>query len=356
MEESVEQKRLDHLDAVRAVAVLLVLFGHSIRPSMRTEFRWCEVAYQFVYQFHVSLLFLISGLCFQQGSSARKAQSLWNSLAARSHRILRPWLSYSLLLYGAFALVQAIPFCRDLLMAGGYRLLSPWEYVLALLKNENPYGFHLWYLQTLFLFTALGLLLEKIFPAAFAYRVQLALLLLAPGVYQLFCQEWCWALKGFFQKLPCFLLGCVLPQSLLPRQAKRLAAIGAVCGLAILWQCLFPQHFPSGDTLFMAYGTQLVQAGVCLGILAVCFLLRSHLQPLARFGRSTLVYYLYHQPLCGAFLGLILYDKLGLAPAVVCAVCMAASLLVPHFVCRAAEHLQLAPVLSRLGLPMEKED
>lgn len=350
-----EQERLDHLDAARAIAVLLVLFGHTIRPSMRASAFWCELAYQFVYRFHVSLLFLVSGACFQLRAEARKTQPMLRCLRAKADRLLRPWLSYALLLYLAFALAQCVPFCRDVLSAGGVRLLSPAEYALAVLQNENPYGFHLWYLQTLFLFASFALLLERYLPPVWLRRAQWALLVLVPGFYQIFCQEWIWGFKAFFQKLPCFLLGWILPQQKFCRRAKFFAGAGAVCGSVILWQLLCQPSSVCGGALLSAYSAYLPEAGLCLGILAGCFLLRSRLHLLAQFGCRTLAYYLYHQPLCGAFLGLLLYDKLGLAPVLVCVFCMAASLLVPYLVCRVACRVGLAPFLARLGLPTAKE-
>lgn len=55
-------KRLDHIDIAKAVGLLLVIYGHTFRMSMRAAHPWCAFSYTFVYRFHVPLLFLLSGM------------------------------------------------------------------------------------------------------------------------------------------------------------------------------------------------------------------------------------------------------------------------------------------------------
>lgn len=63
-------------------------------------------------------------------------------------------------------------------------------------------------------------------------------------------------------------------------------------------------------------------------------------------------YYLYHQPFCCAFLGLLLYEKLGVpAPAVVI-ICMAAGLTVPYLLIRLLGGTRIGAAAERIGLPM----
>ena len=82
---------------------------------------------------------------------------------------------------------------------------SPAKYLAAMLKNENPYSFHLWYLQTLFLFTAVTFLKDKFLSEKYARRAAILLILALPAFYTLFCRDWVWVFKGFFQK---YLFSC----------------------------------------------------------------------------------------------------------------------------------------------------
>lgn len=57
-----EKKRIEYIDIAKGFALLLVIFGHTFRDSMRSTYFWCGFSYSFVYRFHVSLLFLLSGM------------------------------------------------------------------------------------------------------------------------------------------------------------------------------------------------------------------------------------------------------------------------------------------------------
>ena len=346
-------KRLDYLDAAKGLGVLLVIYGHTFRDSMRAAYAWCDLSYILVYRFHVSLLFLLSGMGYALTAKANASLSAGQYLRKKANSLLRPWLSYSLLVYAVFTLVQCIPAYRALLASTSYGLLSPLNYAWAMLCNENPYSFHLWYLQTLFLFVAVTFLLDRFLPPRTARRVKLALLVFLPGFYAVFCTQWVWTFKAFFQKYYCFLLGALLPPETAEQKAKPLAVLGLGCGAFILLELFFPPtalYAAPVSNFLLAYVDAAAVAGLCLGLLAACILLRQFLQPLARFGRRSMLFYLYHQPFC-ALLGMILYDKLHLPAGGTVLACMAASLLVPCAAHCLAHHTGLHRLLDKAGLP-----
>ncbi len=363
-----EKKRFDYIDAAKGLAVLLVIFGHTFRESMRADLAWCDVSYVVVYRFHVSLLFLLSGLGFGLAAQRYRAQSPLEFLRRKARSLLLPWLSYSVLMYIIFALIWALPPLRGMLAGSAYELISPARYLLDMLKNENPYCFHVWYLQTLFLFTLLTYACERYLPPRVSRAVRLALVFIIPLLYDLFCHDWVWAGKAFMQKAMFFLVGTLIPERAIREHARALSVGGIGCG-AVMLLLLFPPYgvdlYASRTTAIPAmYLENAAILGLCLGITAVLSPLcgRAERQSasasrvpcvlrLAAFGRQTMPYYLYHQPFCCAFLGLVLYEKLGVpAPAVVAA-CMAAGLLVPYLILRLLGGTRLGAALERMGLP-----
>lgn len=363
-----EKKRFDYIDAAKGLAVLLVIFGHTFRESMRADLAWCDVSYIVVYRFHVSLLFLLSGLGFGLAAQRYREQSPLEFLRRKARSLLLPWLSYSVLMYIIFALIWALPPLRGMLAGSAYELISPARYLLDMLKNENPYCFHVWYLQTLFLFTLLTYACERYLPPRVSRAVRLALVFIIPLLYDLFCHDWAWAGKAFMQKAMFFLVGTLIPERAIREHARALSVGGIGCG-AVMLLLLFP---PNGVDLYASSTTAIPAMylenaailGLCLGITAVLSPLcgRAERQSasasrvpcvlrLAAFGRQTMPYYLYHQPFCCAFLGLVLYEKLGVpAPAVVAA-CMAAGLLVPYLILRLLGGTRLGAAVERMGLP-----
>lgn len=350
-----EQKRLDYLDSAKAIALLFVIYGHTFRDSMRAASAWCDLSYIFVYRFHVSLLFLISGMGYALSASRHSTSSPAQYLQKKAHSLLLPWFSYSVLIYLLFALVQLIPAFRSFLSSSSYRLISPFAYAIALLRNENPYSFHLWYLQTLFLFIAVTYLIDHFLSQKSARRIKIVLILLLPAFYMFFCQSWIWTFKGFFQKYFFFLLGTLLSPQIVERHARFIALSGVLSLLYLLAELFYPPADVLYENVFtslpLTYLDNLAIIGFCLGILAFCILFREKLQWAAAFGQDTMLYYLYHQPFCCAVFSMILYDKLHIPALATVLLCMIASLLIPYLFRSIVRRLGLVNILETIGLP-----
>lgn len=96
--------------------------------------------------------------------------------------------------------------------------LTPIDYVIALLRNENPYSFHIWYLQTLFLFISLTFLFDRQVEDEHKQRlVKIILILLLPAFMNGFVQNGS-GHSRIFQKYQFFLLGTILPEMFLEKR------------------------------------------------------------------------------------------------------------------------------------------
>lgn len=64
---NIEEKRYDVIDALRGIAIFLVILGHSIiiYPINLHNIIWCKFIYQLVNSIHMPLFFIISGFCFK---------------------------------------------------------------------------------------------------------------------------------------------------------------------------------------------------------------------------------------------------------------------------------------------------
>lgn len=265
-----------------------------------------------------------------------------------------PWFSYSVLIYVVFVAAQLFAPCRALLENTAYQKIPPAKYLAAMLKNENPYSFHLWYLQTLFLFTAVTFLKDKFLSEKYARRAAILLILSLPAFYTLFCRDWVWVFKGFFQKYLFFLLGTLLVREKVEKKAGILAAVGACSFAALVLEiCFFPVEIYDNPyiDLGMSYVDNAITVGICLGILAVCILWNRYLGHLAQFGRNTMRYYLYHQPFCCALLGMLLYEKLHFSAVATVAACMVSAIALPWLFGKLIRLCRLDDIFKKIGLP-----
>ncbi len=342
------------MDAARAIAVLLVIFGHTFRESMREAFYWCDFLY--VYRFHVSLLFILSGAGYALTREKHLSEKTGLYISKKAKGLLIPWLSYSLIIYVIFAVTWQIPQLRSLLSGSAYAFIAPAEYAKMLLRNENPYCFHVWYLQTLFLFVAAIYIMDKYLSQRSAFVAKIAIILSAPILYDSFFANYAWVIKGFMQKIQFFVLGTLLTDAFFRRNEKKLAVIGIVCTAVLAWMIRSPiaesLYGTNGTRILTAYIENAVIAGVCIGIIALCATFEKKLGKIDQFGRDTMPYYLYHQPFFCAFLGMVLYDKLGMPAAATVMICMAASLAAPYTVIKAARNTVFERIMKNIGLPV----
>ena len=350
-----KEKRFHYVDAARGIAVLLVIYGHTFRESMRADYAWCDFSYVLVYRFHVSLLFLLSGFGYALTLEKNKTLTAGQYFGKKAKTLLLPWLSYSILIYVIFVAAQLFAPCRALLENTAYQRISPAKYLAAMLKNENPYSFHLWYLQTLFLFTAVTFWKDRLLSKKYARRAVMLLILVLPAFYTLFCREWVWVFKGFFQKYLFFLIGTLLMREKIEKKAGILAAVGACCSAVMVLEiCFLPVEIYDNPyiDLMMSYVDNAIVTGVCLGILGSCILLNPYLGRLAKFGRNTMLYYLYHQPFCCALLGMILYEKLHIPAAGTVAACMVSAIVLPWLLGKLIRLCRLEGMFKKFGLPV----
>lgn len=347
-----ENRRLSYIDSAKGIAVLFVIFGHCFRQSMRTDFYWCDFSYLYVYRFHVTLLFMLSGMGFALTSEKNTAAGIGTFIKKKAKALLLPWFSYSVIIYLVFALLWLIAPVRNVLDSSAYRLIAPADFFKAMLRNENPYCFHVWYLQTLFLFTVFAFIIEKYFGKK-AFLVTAAILIIAsPAIYSLFFEAQIWAIKGFFQKLPFFLLGTLLKDEKIKKHRKAFMAAGAVVAFA---ECFFVNGSLSFDGIaagiLAGYAENIVIACICLGIISFCSAFENKLMQFSKFGRNTLPYYLYHQPFCCAFLGIVLYEKLHLNVYLAVILCFASSIAVPKLALWIFKKTGLGKLIKKIGLP-----
>ncbi len=352
------KNRIAYIDIAKGIAVLLVIFGHTFRDSMRADHFWCDYSYFFVYRFHVSTLFILSGMSYRIARQKYLSQNPLKYIIKKSRQLLLPWFSYSVLIYAVFSLVQFVPAIKDILSGGAYGFVPPLSYLRSMLMNENPYSFHLWYLNALFLMTVFTYLIDRFFNKTAARTLEIVFIMVVPVLYTLFGENQVWVIKGFLQKLPLFLLGTLLDYDVVIRRAKALSIIGVISA-AVLAVYTYLFNFEISVTsdscltgILLFFAENAIAAMTALGISAICHLLREKLKFVEYLGRNSMIYYLYHQPFCCAFLGMALYDVIKLPAIVVVIACSALSIIIPYLVVKTVKRLKLTEVFQFFGLPV----
>ena len=139
------KKHYDQIDAIKGIAIFLVILGHSIIyfPVNLHLVPWCQWLFEMV-GFHMPLFFAVSGFCY----SYRKENGyIKGYLSKKIHRLLIPYL--------IFGLLDMIP--RILLTQFVNRPDAGWQ---DSLYHMLFYGGQYWFLYVLFLIFSVFPLVE----------------------------------------------------------------------------------------------------------------------------------------------------------------------------------------------------
>ena len=346
-----KSERVTYVDIAKGFVLLLVIFGHTFRDSMREAYYWCDFLYLFLYKFHGSGLFLLSGMTYAIVVQKYKSLSSLQFIKKKSKSILLPWFSYSVLIYIIFFAVSKVPMLSGAL--GDKGVVSPIEYLQLMLYNQNPYSFHLWYLNTLFLLSIFTFFIDKFLEDNNSKNLKLVLIIAIPAIASTVAQPWHLVTKGFVYQLPYFLIGTLINRESIENSNRKWMTAGLLSAILLAIHTILESGYDLSTigNVVIFYIENILAVLVAFGIIALCYTFSNKLGFIEKIGRNSMVYYLYHQPFCCAFLGAFLYDKLNVPVLPVIAVCMVMSISVPYLISKIANKTGLYKALRWLGLP-----
>ena len=135
-----DKKRSHVLDAVKGAAVMLVVFGHYV-PKSSPEY-W-QIAVLFIYTFHMSIFFILSGYFFSCSRPVTGRAGLILLLKKKFDRLMIPFFVIALLF---FLLKFPAQFFFTM-----HNPVTEKTILLLLIDPQESYVQLLWFMETLFL-------------------------------------------------------------------------------------------------------------------------------------------------------------------------------------------------------------
>lgn len=150
-------RRIATLDSMRGWLILLVVLGHvfgaaaHLATTHKTGLTYFMM-YKWIYLFHMSAFFFVSGMLFREWSDFRAA------VGRLTKRLLVPYLVFGLLTLGLFWLVGSVALPKTAYYANKFAAGISWVSLLELLyggatrKGIEPFVYNsvLWFLPALF--------------------------------------------------------------------------------------------------------------------------------------------------------------------------------------------------------------
>lgn len=326
-----KEQRIDWLDLIKGIGLILVIIGHSFRDEMRAVSSVADFIYSLIYIFNMPLFFAIAGYLYSVNYEKYIKRNCIDYFTKRVKGYIRPFIAYSLLIYVMFYVVNHISFVKTILDHTSLRIIPFKDYVLLGLEGNNPYAFHVWYLLVLFLISVFAFMLSKV-----ANRIGLK-----KGLIILTISFILWNFRIFLTSDTVMILKMVLKFPIFfsigmyykdIKRGKLYLPISVLCwGYVILYLCgLFNE---TTGVLWYIKNLLLLVSTICiLDNLFVTSEKIGGIRPINYLGKNSLCFYLFHQPFCCGLLGTLLYINLGYSILMTCLVCIFASIAFPFLI------------------------
>jgi fucose 4-O-acetylase-like acetyltransferase len=228
-----QRARLNDIDSLRGILIVLVVFGHITLHSFPEDNDWYETTRTLVYQFHMPAFLFISGFVFYYtGKATLDWMNYRRFIADRAERLLIPYFAMAMIIITGkmiashFVSVDSLP--RSF-FGGVMSIFGP---------NETSPVNSIWYLVVLFIYSVLTPLLMRLSNNRLEWITLLSIPLCFIDLPQDF---YLWRSSHFFVF---FLCGCVAAKHLPAYLAfiDRYRAALAIAAIAVLfWSDSYPR-------------------------------------------------------------------------------------------------------------------
>ena len=151
-------KHISFLDTARGIAIILVVFGHSLAPEIRSTQGYGTI-FHWIYSFHMPLFAIISGYLFGKNIDNYKKRGFAVFAKQRFLSLMIPYLTVSIISYIGFAVAFQIPTLSVILSRTGYTSPEFKSAVTQILFCQDNMDKHMWFAYALFIISVLSYLI-----------------------------------------------------------------------------------------------------------------------------------------------------------------------------------------------------
>lgn len=308
------KEREDWIDYLRGVAILLVVLGHAIRPSMQHDYVALNILFWTIYSIHMPLFFMISGYLLSKSINSVKAFGEFFLKKCKVYLI--PFLSYSMIIY-LMIKVFCFYFSSDLLNDENIRNIEYYHiFLIGVLKGENPFATHLWFLPALFLMVIFSAAVYWVIGKNYA-NACLGISIILWCLVALLNFKTIHVLKMVMWDYVYFSIGLIFKMlyDKLTQYKKELFLFLTAFFVTYIVIYTYLTKYLELVQIYI-YILQIVRffaiSVICMSsaVLSRCIYKGKMLKWI---GKNSMEIYLFHQPFCCAFFGTLLYEKVGVS-------------------------------------------
>ncbi len=156
-----ENKRIEWIDAVRGIVIIMVLLNHSATSAIRDHSFTVDIQYLFTVTAAMPIMMFISGCSMSISKNRYMQYSLREFISKKFKSLLVPYICYAVMIYIIFEICSFIPIIGDMMDGIGYGGMHPITFFIGLLIGNNEFSIHVWFLYVLFFYEILTFLVFK---------------------------------------------------------------------------------------------------------------------------------------------------------------------------------------------------
>lgn len=325
------EERVKWLDTAKGVGIILVILGHAVTTAIREDSKAAMLLYNFIYFFHMPFLLYLSGYGYRLSKERYLKLEFKDFVKKRAKALLIPYVTYSLLVYLFFTLCNYLPYVGRVLWKAGYGVIPVTKWLHDLVRGDNFYSIHLWYIYALFFMTTLSFLLHKLFHNTQVFLVAALLLLILTQLYNL-------EFLGAFCKLMFYYIWFALGVNFDLRNVSKLQAIIAFM-ISLAYIIVRFIYLDPNIDLSLRWDITILniilKIGFVIAAVKISFLLTGKVEHVFHFfGENSFGIYLFHQPFFGSCLGTFLYGFLNMPILLVLIIVVTLSIICPVIIIR----------------------
>lgn len=114
------KERIEWIDWLKGIALVLVIIGHTFRTSMYSENMIYGYIKSFIYAFHMPLFISISGFLFQSNRNNYMNINILDFFRNKWKSYMKPLISYAAIMYIIFSIFSIISGFKIMLGGGDW--------------------------------------------------------------------------------------------------------------------------------------------------------------------------------------------------------------------------------------------
>lgn len=348
-----DYERIRWIDYAKGIGIILVIIGHVIRTETTENFIELRIIYNIIYSFHMALFFFLSGV---NAGVEKKRKKYIEEICSKLKKLLIPWFCYSMLIYCAFFIVNQIGKGTMCFNDTDYKIIGLSDYFVEIVKGENPYCFHLWFLLVMFILQMLVITVyrlteymhipERLVDIGLCFFSFLSMSLsLGGGIHTFLLLR---------QNAMFYVLGKLyMKNNIRIKNDIFLYIIGVIaCGATIVYGLVksgIISNFFGSETILYYFDYILGKPLIIIFIIEMVKRIKSSYK-VELLGKESYNIYLLHQPLC-SLAGIILLKILGishLGVAIQMVICFAFSICIPILFARLINKFRIKTIFKIL--------